>query len=368
MRILHRYIASSFLTTFIMALLVLSFVMSVGLLFKVTQYIARGMSIQLVLDFLWGGIPGTLSYSIPIACLVSTLLVFGHLSADQEISAMRACGISLSQAMRMPLLISILLSLFCLHLNNSVSPESAYARSSMRQKLKATDLTALIEEGKYVDIDGRLVFVEARDGNVLRDLRVGEPLKSGGMKWLRAREAIVTMHEDSVVLEMTDVSIDPIQEGKIGMGRAEKVHYTIGGVQEKAGKGEEVEKPRERRVKDKRTWELIRDLVVSKAHPPQTREGQVALSRSYEQVHSRFSLAFACLCFVAIGVPLGIQHHRRESQAGIGISLGVAGAFYLFSVAAESLARNPGSKAYFLVWIPVVSCLVLSAVLTSRNN
>ena len=366
MRILHRYIAASFLTTFVMALLVLSFVMSVGLLFKVTQYIARGMSIGIVLDFLWGGIPGTLSYSIPIACLVATLLVFGRLSSDQEISAMRACGISLSRAMHTPVLLSLLLSFFCLHLNNSVAPESAYARSTVRRKLKATDVTALVEEGKYVDIAGRSVYVGAREGNLLKDMRVVETTKSGSIQEIRAREALITSSEDVVVLEMKDVSIDPIQEDNPGIGRAESVRYVIGDFSARTGQTAPAE--RARRIKDKHSWVLLKDILVSRDKPPASDEGKKAISRSLEELHSRVSLAFACFCFVAIGVPLGIQQHRRESSVGIGISLAVAGAFYLFSVAAESLARNPALKAHYLDWIPVAACLAISVAMTARNN
>ena len=109
MRILHRYILSNFLVTFVMAMAVLTFVMMVGLVFESLKYIARGMDAMLVLRFLWQNLPGTLSYSVPVSTLVSSLLVFSRLSSDSEISAMRSCGVSLWAIMRMP----VLLSAFC---------------------------------------------------------------------------------------------------------------------------------------------------------------------------------------------------------------------------------------------------------------
>jgi len=347
-----------------MALLVLSFVMSVGLLFKVTQYIARGMSIGIVLDFLWGGIPGTLSYSIPIACLVATLLVFGRLSSDQEISAMRACGISLSRAMHTPVLLSLLLFFFCLHLNNSVAPESAYARSMVRRKLKATDVTALVEEGKYVDIAGRSVYVGAREGNLLKDMRVVETTKSGSIQEIRAREALITSSEDVVVLEMKDVSIDPIQEDNPGIGRAESVRYVIGDFSARTGQTAPAE--RARRIKDKHSWVLLKDILVSRDKPPASDEGKKAISRSLEEIHSRVSLAFACFCFVAIGVPLGIQQHRRESSVGIGISLGLVFVFYLFIIVAETMTKHPILQPHLFTWLPIGIAAWLGARLIRR--
>ena len=365
MRILHRYIASTFLSTFLLALLVLSFVMSVGLLFKVTQYIARGMSITIVLDFLWGGIPGTLSYSIPIAALVATLLIFARLSSDSEISAMRACGISLARIMRTPTLIALLLSIFCLYLNNDVSPESAYVRSSMRKKLKASDVTALVEPGKYVDIGAHSVYVGSRDNDILYDIRISETTKRGGTKEIKARSALIFTTNEVACLNMTDVTVDPVQENSPGIGKADRVIYPIGDF-EKQLESTHVERPR--RIKDKHTWVLLKDLAIAADYPPKTEDGRKDVSRSLVEVHARITMALACFCFVIVGVPLGINQHRRESSVGIGISLAVAGAFYLFCIAGESLAKNPVYRAHYIVWIPVVACLAISAVFTAKNN
>lgn len=365
MRLLHRYIASSFFATFVMALLILSFVMSVGLLFKVTQYIARGMSFSIVMDFLWEGIPTTLSYSIPIAALVSALLVFGRLSSDSEISAMRAGGISLTQIMHTPVLIALLLSVFCLYLNNDVAPDSAYMRSSMRRQLKASDVTALIEPGKYVEIGAHSVYVGRREDNKLIDLRITETTKSGHTKEIRAREAILFSTNEVATLDMRDVTVDPIQEGQTGIGKADRVVYTIGDLEKNSDKSEPM---RPRRVKDKFTRMLFKDLAIAKEFPPTTEKGIEDISRARVEIHYRICFSLACVCFVMVGIPLGIQQHRKESSAGIATSLGIAGGFYLFCMAAQSLAKNPTYHAHYIVWIPVVICIVTSIVFTAKNN
>ena len=91
MRILHRYILSNFLVTFVMAMAVLTFVMMVGLVFESLKYIARGMDAMLVLRFLWQNLPGTLSYSVPVSTLVSSLLVFSRCAPAASRSP-RSCG------------------------------------------------------------------------------------------------------------------------------------------------------------------------------------------------------------------------------------------------------------------------------------
>jgi Predicted permeases len=365
MRILPNYIARSFLATLVAALLVLNFVMSVGLIFKVTQYIARGMSLELVLDFLRGGIPGTLSYSIPIAILVSSLLVFGRLSTDSEISAMRSSGIGIWQIMRAPLLISAFLAVICLHINNNVSPQSAYIRSSMRGKLKATDVTALIEPGKYVDIGPHSVYVGALDDGLMRDMRIIETDKKGFIREIRAREAVLTPTNDTVHLHMRDVTIDPASEPGSGIARAERLVYTLGSADGRASKAEN-ERPR--RVKDKYSWMLVKDLIIARDHPPATPKGIEELSRARAELSSRMAFALSCVCFALIGVPLGMKQQRRESSLGVVLCLAIAGAFYLFEITAESLSKNPAAHASWIAWAPVAICVVVSIIFARRSN
>lgn len=365
MRILHRYIAASFLTTFFMALLVLTFVMSVGLLFKVTQYIARGMSVGIVLDFIWGGIPGTLSYSIPIAALVSALLVFGRLSSDSEISAMRSSGISLAKIMRTPALIGLLLSVFCLHLNNNISPDSAYARSSTRRKLRASDLTALIEPGKFVKVGHRNVYVGKRQGDILTDLRITEMVQDGEMPELRAREALLFTTNEVASLDMRDVTWENMSNELPGTGEADRILYEVGNL---GGDNETRDIARPRRVKDKYTWMLLRDLIIAKEYPPETKKLRERISQSRVEIHARISLALACACFIIVGIPLAIQNQRSESSIGIGVSLAIAGAYYLFSITAESLAKNPAFFPHLIVWIPVAICVITSTIYTAKHN
>ena len=364
MRILPNYIARSFLSTFVAALLVLNFVMSVGLLFKVTQYIARGMSFALVLDFLRGGIPGTLSYSIPIAILVSSLLVFGRLSTDSEISAMRSSGIGIWQIMRAPLLIAAFLAVICLHINNNVSPQSAYIRSSMRGKLNASDVTALIEPGKYVEIGPHSVFVGTLNDNVMGDLRVIESDKKGFTREISAREAFLVTTNDTVLLDMRDVSINPAAEPGSGIARAERLIYPFGSVS--GAVNAEIERPR--RVKDKYSWTLAKDLLVARTHPPVTRKGIEELSRTRVELSSRMAFALSCICFALIGVPLGMKQHRRESSLGVVLCLAIAGVFYLFEITAESLAKNPQFHASWIAWAPVAICVAVSIIFARKSN
>ncbi|MBR1608923.1 MAG: LptF/LptG family permease [Kiritimatiellae bacterium] len=373
MRTLHRYVLGAFVTTFAIALVVLTFVMTVGLVFGSLKYIARGMSAALVLRFLWQNLPGTLSYTVPVAALVSSLLVFSRLSSDSEIAAMRACGVPLGAVMRTPVLLSAALSFLCLYVNDSVAPDATYTRALRRKTFKLTDATALVEPGTWTEIGEYDMFVARRDGPRLRDLRVNQPLPNGKIREIRAASALVSETEDGeTVLDMSDVTIDPIDPERPGMLRAATWQLPVavlsGADGRDAAKKREDRDPPRRRTKDMPTWELAREIAFAARVPPESDAGRREISRAKTEIANRFALAAACFCFVLAGIPLGLQSHRKQSSAGLGIAMAVAGAFYFFCITAESLSKNPSFPAYWLPLVPVAACLVLSVCLTRRND
>ncbi len=266
MRILHRYIAQNLISTFLTSLVVLSFVMMVGLLFKATRYIANGASFMSVVQFLGFGFPGTLSMSIPISALVSTMLVFGRLSADSEISAMRACGVSMRRIMLTPFLLGIALSGICFYITGSVAPESAYARRTFRTIIKTSDVLAVIQPGKSIaGLPGlgpdTSVFVGSQTNDWLYNIRIQEPLKNGGgIRDIKAESAHVIQQTNGTVrLEMYKVTMSPLAENRPGVGQAESVNYILGEYATKA------ELP-PRRIKDTPTRELVANLKGHRDH------------------------------------------------------------------------------------------------------
>ncbi len=115
-----------------------------------------------------------------------------------------------------------------------------------------------------------------------------------------------------------------------------------------------------KKAKDLRFFELL-DAMRAEEDPK-------SLSRMRVEFSRRLVFALASLCFVLVGIPLGIQSHRRQSSVGLGISLGVAGAFYFFCITAVSLSKKPELHAHWILVVPVVACLVLSVFLVSRND
>ena len=229
-------------------------------------------------------------------------------------------------------------------------------------KVKISDILTLIEPHKTIeDFPGYQIRVSSKDNNTLHDVIILEATKKG-LRRIEATSADVVTEDSEVFLDMKNVSFS---EDGTGGAHAERFIFKVS-----RSNDTKSNKPFFRRVKDKQTWVLIKDIIVSKIDPPLSDEGKKEISRSLVEVNMRICLALACFCFVLIGIPLGVKQHRKESSIGIGISLAMAGAFYLFNITAESLAKKADfyDLAYYVVWVPVAICIVLGTVLINKNN
>jgi len=96
MDIIKRYILKEFLEAFGLALLVFTLVFTVGNIMQVADLIInKGINFLQVLKIFFLLIPSLLTFTIPMAVLLGTLLAFGRLAGDSEIQAMLYSGISL---------------------------------------------------------------------------------------------------------------------------------------------------------------------------------------------------------------------------------------------------------------------------------
>ena len=147
MKILNLYVTRNFMGTFLMAIGILTFGMTGSHLMKVFEYISSGVPIRNAFIFLLYVLPIVLAFTIPWAALVSVMLVFGRLSADNEITAMRACGVSILQIVAPIIVIAFILTCTCLYLQLQVGPHYLGEARNLVKNVIVEQPTAIFEPG-----------------------------------------------------------------------------------------------------------------------------------------------------------------------------------------------------------------------------
>ena len=362
MKIIERYVLHSFLTAFFLAWLVLSFVLTIGLLVKITQLLIEGLPIRAIGLFLLVGLPETLTLTVPLALLVSALLVFSRLSADSEIAAMRACGVNLMHIMKWPVAVAILCTFLGFYINNEIAPRSHDVRRNLKSMVNVDVGLDLLEPGRMIDDFANLkIFFEKKEGNWLHDLLVFDYSKKGVTREIQAEKALVSTNGADIVFDMYKVRVDPIEAGRPGVAVADRFRHVISDALKR--------RVYVRKEKDFRFNELRHAISDQRANmeemPGTVKRNLLSILRTEFQL--RFVYAFASISFVLIGVPLGIRSHRKESTIGMAISLVVAMSYYLCVILIHSLDKYDWVHPYALLWIPVVACWALAAILIPRN-
>jgi lipopolysaccharide export system permease protein len=374
MRTLNRYIVIDYLVIFLAALGLITFVMTVGALVKAVDLMSRGISAALIIKFFFQNIPYILSFSMPISTLFAALLLFGRLSMDSEISAMKSCGISLWRLAAPLILLSMLFSGICVYINSEVAPVAKYANKELLRTAGVEEPINLLEEGRFInDFPGLMIYVGRKTGTVVKDVVAYELDKDGGVKRsVRAKHGdivadnvnrLLTVKLYDVRIEMPDAK-DPHDVSKTTYVNAE--YYPL--------KLDFHKMLKTKSTTLKQGYLRIGQLVdrirnVERDFPMLSAPDRlIQKTRLVVEANQRISIAFGCFSFMLIGIPLGIKSHRRETATGMVVSLGVVFVYYLFIVIAKALADYPLLHPNLILWIPLIAAQIIGLWLIRRSS
>ena len=371
MKTLERYVFGSFLSSFTLAFLVLSFVLTIGLLIQIVGFIMDGVPMSLVGEFCAVSLPETLQWSMPLALLVSAILVFSRMSADSEIAAMRACGVSILSVMKWPILFGILCTLLGFWINNEVVPRGHEVRRTLKTRVSVKTGISLLEPGRIIsDFPKVKLYFGRKEGNWLYDLVALDCSDPRIDRMITADKALVTQRGPDIDLELYRMTIDPMDATHRTMARANRFVYTM---KDAVGNTRYT-----KRLKDFRFFEMLEQIRAREARVRELgRSGRAADSRrdferrelsAYKvEFSKRFVFAMASICFVLVGIPLGIRSQRKESSVGMAISLAVSLGYYVLVILMLSCEERYAVCPWLLIWLPVLLCGALAVRLIRRH-
>ena len=364
MKILSRYLAADFTVTFVLSLSIVTFILSIGYVFKIIAVVVQGVPWQPVVLIMLASIPTSLKVSVPMSALFSCLLLFGRLSADGEITAMRACGVKLRDATRTMLLVTGLLVAGSLYVNHFIEPRCHHVRRSTLNDLGALSAMALVEEGKFHSFEGFTLYVGKRRGARLQDVRIYDLRDPEFRREIRA-EAGTLIEPDSpsdLLLDLEDVRIDPFSRENPVPGHTGKLRMRLHNV-----RWHRKYRPDE---EDMTFAEVFVQLLNLRMAFPDLSEEDLDTERmalQYE-LSKRTSLALSPIALILVGMPLGIRSQRKESSVGIALGLAIVFLYYLLIILAESISSRPELHPDLIIWFPTALFLGIGCFMLSRIN
>lgn len=364
MKLIDRFISRELLINLSLAVAVLSLVLVVGNIFRklLPLLVNHDVPVEYLLTFIAYVLPFSLIFTIPWGLLTAILLVFGRLSADNELVALRSNGVSIQRICVSLAVVALVCTGICLWLNVQVAPAAQQKLRTTVLDLATRNPMALFGSDQVMDqFPGRKIYVGKKEGNKLENIIVFEMNEAHmPMKVTHARTGVleVDLPNQQILMRLYDAryqqrdDADPFDLRRVRDG----IYMAEGTLP--ISLEDLYEKEKKRPSRSAMSLEQLMEQLKSKDQSEQ--------SSSRTEINKRFSFPFSCLAFALIGVPLGITAHRRETSMGYLLSLVVAFFYFLFIIFADTLRGNSQVHPELLVWFPNVLFLAIGFVLFRR--
>jgi len=368
-KIIDRYIGRQVLLAAGMGVLVLSLVFVLGNLFKeiFELLVDKNLPLDSVMKFIAYILPFSLIFTIPWGFLTAVLLVFGRLSADNEMISLRMSGMSMLRICASVFVLAGTLACVSLLINTRVAPKAqAEMKQAMYSMVIDDPLALFVPDQTLTSFEPYVIYVKERKGKRLEHVEIYQLDEfKRPMIYMCSREAELEYSKESDSLEMKligmqniDVSkfIKPGEDGLIEVqpkvsAEVFNIRLSLASLREGANKLSDSSLP---------TKQLKRRL---KDEPDMTPEDR---SKVRTEINKRYSFSLACITFALIGIPLGVSAQRRETSIGFALSLVIAIIYFLFIIMADTMRDNPDRYPHLLMWLPNVIFMSIGVFLFFR--
>ena len=132
----------------------------------IDELIGKGLSMEVLAEFFWYMGLMLVPQALPLAILLSSLITFGNMGESSELTAIKAAGISLMQAFRSLIFISVLICFTSLYFQNTIGPNANKQMGLMLMSMKQKSPELEIPEGIFYDgIPNSNLYVQKKDLN-----------------------------------------------------------------------------------------------------------------------------------------------------------------------------------------------------------
>lgn len=382
MKTLPKYLLLQIVASLTMTVIVFTLVLLLGNVIReiLPLLVNRQATLGIVARAVGLLIPFVATFALPISMLTATLLVFGRFSADQELTAARASGVSLLSLIFPVLLLSLALCGVSAAVNMEIAPRCRVAYNNLRFNLKAVVLSRLqLPEGRPIsDFPGYILYIGKNRKETLQDVLLFQLKDETNIEMsVRAPRGRIEVDKENqkLVIHLYEATIEYLSSGVAGVSGEATFDLPLD-----AG-GRRSDKPG---ISDL-TYTQLRDELrvwderINQAPPDLAPEALRNLKRQLQkwndmaepirvQMHRQVAFSFACFSFALVGIPLGIRVHRRETNVGVAIALGLVAIYYALIILASAESTRAAWAPHLWMWAPNFVFQAVGVVLLRRVN
>ncbi len=373
MRILSRAVFREVLTSAFLGTLLFIFVLFLRTIERLSVLLVKTSAPPpVVAKLLLYALPATIPFALPLGVLVGILIGLSRMSADSEIVAMRASGVSSASVARPVLLFSFCAFVLTALASLWLTPLSLHLESKVARNFAAAQLTGNIESRIFdeqfpntvlyvgdVKAEGKQVIwnqVFIADTTPPEELQHAGKNRGEGPRVIIAQQAIP--HADAannrIILDTRNFrSIERDKEGNFITTASPTQTQTL-----QAQKQEELQL-------NKTVQEMDTGPLYKRVYRRHDLSKQDYVDAAIE-LHQRFALPLACILLALVGIPLGVSSRKGGKSAAFVLTVVLAFLYYLGFITLIGLARKGSLPVPVAVWTPDIVFAITGTYLLSR--
>jgi lipopolysaccharide export system permease protein len=358
MPIIWRYLLGHYLKVLIFCVVAFIAILLTTRLDEIAHFATLGPEGFYILMFTLHQIPYILPIALPIACLISSILLIQRLSRTHELTALRAAGIGLKGILAPILFAAGLLSIANFYVVSELATHSHLTTSLLKNELRSINPLLLLHNKHLMRLKG--IFFNtlgpSKIGELATDVIIATPdkhherinvmlagsLRAGSNQFVAHRVTLFTSLDHDLMEKQDKLVVENIENADTTL-------------QDFA------------QIMQKKVWTLNNDhlrmplLVAQLSHEKKSLAESIAqnepistqkqikrsIHRIYSEIYRRFSVAIAVFTFTLMGAAFGISISRQHSNRGLIFVIGLASLYLIAFFAAKAVDHLVATAALF---------------------
>ncbi len=343
MTLLLRYILKQFILTAIFSLITFIFIfVLVNLIENIDDFIDQNVPVEIVFQYYLAFIPEIIKLVTPVAILFSTLFTTGKFSNTNELTAMKAAGMSLYRYMFPLVAVALLVSGISIYFNGWIVPsanQKMFSISRVHLKRTGENLSRsnlFLQDGKT-----RIVTIGYFDGNNAMGNRISiQEFSDSNLISIRERYDVQQMGWDNnlkqwVLVNGVKRTFFSEKENIESITRIPfpSLHFKPSDLVKKQERPEEM------------NYNEMEEFITA-----QQRSGN-DVARWQVDFYSKISYPFASVIVVLFGVPFSFGKRRKGLALQFGISLAICFIYLSFMKISNVFGYNGDLPPLLTAWL-----------------
>lgn len=422
--ILIKYILKNHVAPFLFSVFTLIAIFLLQFLMKFAdRLVGKGLSFWVIVKLISYNLAWMVVLVVPMSVLIAVLMAFGNMSQNNEITILKATGISLYKMMLPPFVASIIIAILLIYFNNYIYPDANHAARLLMEDISRQKPTLSLIPGVFSqDVPNYSILARKVNShnNELEDLTIYDYSNLPKINIVTAQKGKIYLsrNQKKLIMDLTNGEIHEADNAnELEYRRLRFEHHKIAMPAEQftfeqstpgGPRGDrELGAYQMLKIVDSLNIFLIRyqselnekitsllsinfnnipkatstsKFLYIRAQQKIKSDESTIINKLYSidyykkeinrycvEIHKKYSIPFACLIFILIGAPLGTMTGRGGFGMAAGISLIFFLIYWAFLIGGEKLADRGMLSPFWGMWSANILLGILGVILTVKS-